>query len=168
MDGLTLDFIEGVNGKELGNSFGKRIAAGWDITGGKEIHLDASLPGSGKQPTSKVDTNESDYNRRLCSFDRFRSSSAGEALRLSLSSVTISNSGIRKKAILMAKPEGSNSLIEIHIEAESAGDCLPINDRADLSLDRPHSPQNIKEGLYHPAFISAGGPLNDALKNPFQ
>ena len=130
MDGLALDFyIEGVNGKDLWELIREKNCCGVGHYGGKEIHLDASRPRFWEAATSKVDTNESDYNRRLflsTDFDRYQ---AGQQLRLSFSSVSNFGFGIRKKAVLMAEPEGSNSLIEIDIQAQSAVDCLPINDR---------------------------------------
>ena len=150
MDGLALDFfIEGVNGKELWELIREKNCCGVGHYGGKEIHLDASRPRFWEAATSKVDTNESDYNRRMflsTDFDRYR---PGQALRLSLSSVSNFGFGIRKKAILTAKPEGSNSLIEIDIQAQSAGDCLPINDRQTSHWINLTLPQNIKEGRYH-------------------
>ena len=130
MDGLALDFfIEGVNGKELWELIREKNCCGVGHYGGKEIHLDASRPRFWEAATSKVDTNESDYNRRMflsTDFDRYQ---AGQHVRLSFSSVSNFGFGIRKKAVLMAKPEGSNSLIEIDLQAQSVGDCLPIVDR---------------------------------------
>ncbi len=110
MDGLALDFyIEGVNGKDLWELIREKNCCGVGHYGGKEIHLDASRPRFWEAATSKVDTNESDYNRRMflsTDFDRYQ---AGQQVRLSFSSVSNFGFGIRKKAVLMAESEGTNS-----------------------------------------------------------
>jgi len=149
MDGLALDFfIEGVKGKELWEIIRQKNCCGVGHYGGKEIHLDASRPRFWEAATSKVDTNESDYNRRMflsTDFDRYR---AGEALRLSLSSVSHFGFGIRKKAALIPDREGSKSLTAIDIQTQSNGDCLPINDRSSSHWINLTLPPNIKEGRY--------------------
>ena len=149
MDGLALDFfIEGVNGKELWNTIRQKNCCGVGHYGGKEIHLDASRPRFWEAATSKVDTNESDYNRRMflsTDFDRYR---PGQALRLSFSSVSNFGFGIRKKAVLITGREESKSLAEIDILPQDPGDCLPINDRPSSHSINLTIPQNIKEGRY--------------------
>ena len=149
IDGLALDFfIEGLNGKDLWELIREKNCCGVGHYGGKEIHLDASRPRFWEAATSKVDTNESDYNRRMflsTDFDRYQ---AGQPVRLSFSSVSNFGFGIRKKAVLMTNLEGSLSLTEIEIQAQSNGDCLPIPDRSSshrITLTLPH---NIKEGRY--------------------
>jgi uncharacterized protein YcbK (DUF882 family) len=149
MDGLALDFfIEDINGKKLWELIREKNCCGVGHYGGKEIHLDASRPRFWEAATSKVDTNESDYNRRMflsTDFDRYR---PGQALRLSLSSVSNFGFGIRKKAALMVDREGSKSLTEIDIQTQSAGDCLPIHDRQISHWINLTLPQNVKEGRY--------------------
>ena len=116
--------------------------------GGKEIHLDASRPRFWEAATSGVDTNESDYNRRMflsTDFDRYR---PGQALRLSLSSVSAFGFGIRKRAALMTDRQGSPSLTEIDLQTQSNGDCLPIKDRETSHWINLTLPPNIKEGRY--------------------
>ncbi len=149
MDGLALDFyIEGVNGKELWEIIRQKNCGGVGNYGGKEIHLDADRPRFWEAATSKVGTNESDYNRRIylsTDFDRYR---PGQALRLSFSSVSDFGFGVQKKAFLVADSEGGKPLTGIDIRGPETLGCLPIKDRAashaiDLTL-----PQNIKEGLY--------------------
>jgi uncharacterized protein YcbK (DUF882 family) len=149
MDGLALDFfIEGVNGKKLWELIREKNCCGVGHYGGKEIHLDASRPRFWEAATSKVDTDESDYNRRMflsTDFDRYR---PGQGLRLSLSSISNFGFGIRKKAGLISDREGSPSLFEITIQAQSTADCLPINDRQTSHWINLTLPQNIKEGRY--------------------
>ena len=86
MDGLALDFfIEGVNGKELWELIREKNCCGVGHYGGKEIHLDASRPRFWEAATSKVDTNESDYNRRMflsTDFDRYRPADRCDSLSL--------------------------------------------------------------------------------------
>lgn len=149
MDGLALDFfIEGLNGKDLWELIRGKNCCGVGHYGGKEIHLDASRPRFWEAATSKVDTNESDYNRRMflsTDFDRYQ---AGQPLRLSLSSVSNFGFGIRRKAVLITSQEGSPSLTEIEIQAQSNGDCLPIPDRSSSHRINLNLPLNIKEGRY--------------------
>jgi uncharacterized protein YcbK (DUF882 family) len=149
MDGLALDFfIEGIEGKALWELIREKNCCGVGHYGGKEIHLDASRPRFWEAATSKVDTNESDYNRRMylsTDFDRYR---PGQALRLSLSSVSNFGFGIRKKAVLITEREGSPSLTEIVLQAQSAGDCLLIQDRPSSHWINLTLPRNIREGRY--------------------
>jgi len=149
MDGLALDFfIEGVNGKELWVLIREKNCCGVGHYGGKEIHLDASRPRFWEAATSKVDTNESDYNRRMhlsTDFDRYR---PGQSLRLSFSSVSDFGFGIRKKAGLIADREGGKSSTEIEIQNPSGGDCLPILDRETSHFIQLALPQNTQEGRF--------------------
>ncbi|MBI4768050.1 MAG: DUF882 domain-containing protein [Deltaproteobacteria bacterium] len=149
MDGLALDFfIEGIDGKGLWERIREKNCCGVGHYGGKEIHLDASRPRFWEAATSKVNTNESDYNRRMflsTDLDRYR---PGQGLRLSFSSVSHFGFGIRKKAVLITDPEGNQSLTEIEIQAQSNGDCLTINDRQTSHWINLILPKNIKEGRY--------------------
>jgi uncharacterized protein YcbK (DUF882 family) len=149
MDGLALDFfIEGINGKELWELIREKNCCGVGHYGGKEIHLDASRPRFWEAATSKVETNESDYNRRMflsTDFDRYR---PGQTLRLSLSSVSNFGFGIKKKAALIMEREGSQSLTEVAIQAQSTGDCLLIKDRPSSHWINLTLPQNIGKGRY--------------------
>jgi uncharacterized protein YcbK (DUF882 family) len=149
MDGLALDFfIEGINGKELWELIREKNCCGAGHYGGKEIHLDASRPRFWEAATSKVETNESDYNRRMflsTDFDRYR---PGQTLRLSFSSVSNFGFGIKKKAALITDREGNNSLTEIVLQTQSSGDCLPIKDRPSSHWINLTLPRNIREGRY--------------------
>jgi uncharacterized protein YcbK (DUF882 family) len=149
MDGLALDFfIEGINGKRLWELIREKNCCGAGHYGGKEIHLDASRPRFWEAATSKVETNESDYNRRMflsTDFDRYR---PGQPLRLSFSSVSDFRFGIRKKAAVITDREGSQSLTAIDIQAQSAGDCFPIDNRETSHWINLTLPPNIKEGRY--------------------
>lgn len=149
MDGLALDFyIEGIKGKELWETIRQKNCGGVGHYGGKEIHLDAGRPRFWEAASSKVHTQESEYNRRLylsTDLDRYR---PGQALRLSFSSVSDFGFGVQRKAFLVTDPEGINRPTEMGIRTKETSDCLPIKDRAashsiDLLL-----PQNIEEGHY--------------------
>jgi len=150
MDGLALDFfIVGINGKELWELIREKNCCGVGHYGGKEIHLDASRPRFWEAATSKVESNESDYNRRMflsTDFDRYRT---GQAVRLSFSSVSDFGFGIRKKATLISKSEGNIPVTEIDILTQDPVDCLPIKDRETSHWINLTLPQNIKEGRYH-------------------
>lgn len=149
MDGLALDFyIEGIRGKELWEMIRQKNCCGVGHYGGKEIHLDAGRPRFWEATTSKVHTRESDYNRRIClstDFDRYQ---PGQALRLSLSSVSDFGFGIQKKAFLVADSEGNYPLTDIGILGTETSDCLPVKDRATSHSINLILPQNIKEGRY--------------------
>lgn len=149
MDGLALDFfLEGVKGKELWEIIRQRNCCGVGHYGGKEIHLDAARPRFWEAATSKVDTNESDYNRRMylsTDFDRYR---PGQPLRLSFSSVSDFGFGVRKKIALITSQKGSSSSTEIDIHNQSAGDCLLIPDRETSHRIDLTIPDPIIEGRY--------------------
>jgi uncharacterized protein YcbK (DUF882 family) len=149
MDGLALDFyIEGINGKELWEIIRQKNCGGVGNYGGKEVHLDASRPRFWEAATSKVDTNESDYNRRMflsTEFDRYR---PGQNLRLSFSSVSDFGFGVKKKATLTAEPGGNIPVMEIDLLSQKPGDCLAINDREASHFIYLTLPQKIKAGRY--------------------
>jgi len=149
MDGLALDFyIEGIKGKELWEIIRQKNCGGVGHYGGKEVHLDAARPRFWEAATSKVTTNESDYNRRMVlssDFDRYR---PGQALKLSLSSVSDFGFGIRRKGFLMMVSEENHPPTEFELQTVEASDCLLIKDRRASRFINLTLPQNIKEGRY--------------------
>lgn len=149
MDGLALDFyLEGIKGKELWEIIRQKNCCGVGHYGGKEIHLDAARPRFWEAATSKVTTNESDYNRRMVlstDFDRYR---PGQTLRLLLSSVSDFGFGIQKRAVLMSELAGANPLTEIQIQTLDPVDCIPIKDRSASRSLILTLPKNVKEGRY--------------------
>jgi uncharacterized protein YcbK (DUF882 family) len=150
MDGLALDFyIEGIKGKALWEIIRQKNCCGVGHYGGKEIHLDAGRPRFWEAATSKVDTNESDYNRRMflsSDLDRYR---PGQTLRLSLYSVSDFGFGIARKAFLMPLSEENHSPTELTLQTgEESSDCLFIKDRRASRFITLTLPQNIKEGHY--------------------
>ncbi len=149
MDGLALDFhIEGIKSKELWEIIRQKNCCGVGHYGGKEIHLDAGRSRFWEAATSKVDTRESDYNRRMYLSTEFDRYAAGQTVRLSLSSVSDFGFGIGKKAILVTDPDGNNPLMEIDIRTQETSDCLLIKDRTASHLINLTLPANIKEGRY--------------------
>jgi uncharacterized protein YcbK (DUF882 family) len=173
MDGLALDFfIEGVDGKELWELIRRKNCCGVGHYGGKEIHLDASRPRFWEAATSKVETNESDYNRRMflsTDFDRYQ---AGQQVRLSLSSVSNFGFGIRKKAVLMAESEGNNSQTAIELQTSDLSKCLPIVDRPASHSIYFFLPQDVKKGRYRLGLDFCQRPFEQmplkALSNQFE
>jgi uncharacterized protein YcbK (DUF882 family) len=149
MDGLALDFfIEGIDGKALWELIRQKNCCGVGHYGGKEIHLDAARPRFWEAATSKVDTNESDYNRRMylsTDFDRYR---PGQVVRLSLASVSNFGFGIRKKAGLIIESGGNIPFLEINILSDHPADCFPIKNRETSHRINLALPENIKEGRY--------------------
>ena len=149
MDGLALDFyIEGVNGKELWEIIREKNCCGVGHYGGREIHLDAARPRFWEAATSKVNTNESDYNRKMylsTDFDRYR---PGQNVRLTLSSISDLGFGIRKKVLLFYETAGNNPAAEMEIQNINSNDCRMIKDRSDLRLINFNLPKDLKEGRY--------------------
>ncbi len=149
MDGLALDFyIEGIKGKELWEIIRQKNCGGVGHYGGREIHQDAGRPRFWEAATSKVDTNESGYNRRIylsTDLDRYQ---PGQALRLSLSSVSDFGFGIGKKAFLMALSEDNPPPTELTLQSGETSDCQPIKDRRAARFINLTLPEEIKEGRY--------------------
>lgn len=149
MDGLALDFyIEGINGKELWEIIREKNCCGVGHYGGKEIHLDAARPRFWEAATSKVNTNESDYNRKMylsTDFDRYR---PGQNVRLSLSSISDFGFGIRKKALILTESSSPALVAELVIQNSDSGECLMIKDRRDSRLINLTLPKDLKNDRY--------------------
>jgi uncharacterized protein YcbK (DUF882 family) len=149
MDGLGLDFyIEGVRGKELWEIIRQKDCCGVGHYGGKEIHLDAARPRFWEAATSKVNTGESDYNRKMylsTDLDRYR---PGQNVRLSLSSISDFGFGVQKKAILLSETTGNNPPAEMEIQNTNSNDCLKIKDRTASRFISLNLPKDLKEGRY--------------------
>ncbi len=149
MDGLALDFyIEGVNGKDLWERIRQKNCCGVGHYGGKEIHLDAARPRFWEAATAKVDTRESDYNRRIylyTNLDRFQ---PGQAVGLAFTSISDFGFGIRKKAFLINDSEGDHPLMEIGLTSGDTSDCLPIQNRTAAHSIKLTLPKEIQEGRY--------------------
>ncbi len=149
MDGLALDFyIEGIKGKELWEMIRQKDCCGVGHYGGKEIHLDAGRPRFWEAATSKVGTNESDYNRRIYLSTEFDRYGAGQRVRLSFSSVSDFGFGIRRKAVLTAESAGNDFQTEIDIQTSDPSECLPIQDRSASHAIYLFLPEGLKKGRY--------------------
>jgi uncharacterized protein YcbK (DUF882 family) len=149
MDGLALDFyIEGVKGKDLWEIIRQKNCCGVGHYGGKEIHLDAARPRFWEAATSKVDTRESDCNRRIYLFTKLDRYQPGQAVRLAFTSVSDFGFGIQKKAFLIDDSEGDHPLIEIGLTSGDSSDCLPIQDRTAAHSIKLMLPKAIQEGRY--------------------
>jgi uncharacterized protein YcbK (DUF882 family) len=149
MDGLALDFyIEGVKGRDLWEIIRQNNCAGVGHYGGREIHLDAARPRFWEATTSKVTTNESDYNRRMylaTDFDRYR---PAQDLRLSLTSISNFGFGINTRAFLLARSEGQETVRELEIPDQTVTNCLPVQDRRAARSIRLTLPQDLQGGRY--------------------
>ena len=103
MDAMAIDFsIEGVAGKELWESIRKEECCGVGYYGGDMIHLDSGRPRFWEAATSKVNSGESEFNRRIylsTQYDRYK---PGEDVHLTLSSVSDYRFGV-KRAIGIVK-----------------------------------------------------------------
>jgi uncharacterized protein YcbK (DUF882 family) len=148
MDAMAIDFsIKGVGGNRLWETIREEACCGVGHYGGNTIHLDSGKPRFWKAATSKVNSGESEFNRRIylsTQYDRYR---PGETLRLAISSASDYPFGV-KRAIIITK-EGrvdENSDIIGHIQGNN--ECIPITDRtAGRSLYTP-LPQSLPPGMY--------------------
>ena len=149
IDGMAIDFhIEGVNGKELWNLIRSKECCGVGHYGGANVHLDSARPRFWEAATSKVRTGESDRNRRIylsTDYDRYR---AGDAVRLSLSSVSDLGFGIKPTVAFVNGPEGSNTVATAQIGPQGAADCVMIQDRNASRFIHLNMPPNLHQGKY--------------------
>jgi hypothetical protein len=149
MDGMAIDFtIDGVDGKHLWEMIKAENCCGIGHYGGASVHLDSARPRFWEASTSQVRTGGSDYNRRVylsTDFDRYR---PGEALRLSLASVSDFGFGVVRKISFVKDAGGLNSAAIAEIEAEGNGDCLSISDRNASRSLLSRLPADLPAGKY--------------------
>lgn len=149
MDGMALDFnIEGVKGRELWEVIRGTNCCGAGHYGGNNVHLDSARPRSWEAATSGVRTGDSDFNRRIylsTDFDRY---SPGEAMRLSLSSVTDFGFGIRGAVVFVRDSEGDIAVASAGIGNLGKEDCVIIRNRESSRLITVALPPDLPEGRY--------------------
>jgi len=148
IDAMAIDFsIDGQAGKELWEMIRKEECCGVGHYGGVTIHLDSGRPRFWEAATAKVDSGESDFNRRIylsTEYDRYL---AGEKARLTLSSVSNYPFGVSPSVVIVREgPTGGNGPIEARMEAD--GDCIAIGHRGDVKRLVASLPPDLPSGLY--------------------
>jgi len=130
IDGMAIDFfIEGVDGKVLWETIRKENCCGVGHYGGRVVHLDSGKPRFWEAATSKVDTQESEFNRRIylsTLYDRYK---RGERVRFLLTSISNFQFGIQKTAALVNDFEGKNRPIRLSVQTQPEEECILINHR---------------------------------------
>jgi len=130
IDGMAIDlFIEGVDGKILWETIRKENCCGVGHYGGRVVHLDSGKPRFWEAATSKVDTQESEFNRRIylsTVYDRYK---RGEIVRFLLTSISNFQFGIQKTATLVNDVEGKNRPIRLSVQSQPEEECILINHR---------------------------------------
>lgn len=147
LDGMALDFfIEGVPGKRLWEMIRKEDCCGVGHYGGASIHLDAGKPRFWEAATSKVRTGESDYNRRIYLSTEYDRYSAGEKVRLSLSSISQFGFGIKGQLTILKQDgaEGAGIPADIHND----GQCIAVTDRKAARFIYTTLPADLRPGKY--------------------
>lgn len=147
LDGMALDFyIEGVPGKKLWEMVRKEDCCGVGHYGGVSIHLDAGKPRFWEAATSKVRTGESDYNRRIYLSTEYDRYSAGEKVRLSLSSISQFGFGIKPQVTVLKQDGADGAGVPAGIHNE--GQCIPMTDRKAARFIYATLPGDLKPGKY--------------------
>lgn len=161
MDGMALDFyLAGVDGKVLWEIIRQENCCGVGHYGGKSIHLDSGKPRFWEAATSKVNTKESEFNRKLylsTEYDRYR---PGEKIHFFLTSLSDFPFGIRTTAALLKNGEKSNDTTTLIIGGQNKEECVPINDRNASRSIYATLPAVLGPGRYRIRF--------DFCKRPFE
>jgi uncharacterized protein YcbK (DUF882 family) len=149
MDGMALDFnIDGVNGKELWRIIKDADCCGVGHYGGANVHLDSARPRFWEAATSKVRTKESEHNRRIylaTDFDRYR---AGDAMRLSLVSISDFGFGVARVAYLVRDKEGEEVVGPVRLSAPGDDLCIAVNERDAARSILSSLPDKAARGRY--------------------
>ena len=148
MDAMAIDFsIKGVSGRKLWETIRKEECCGVGYYGGDMVHLDSGRPRFWEAATSKVNSGESRFNRRIylsTQFDRYK---PGENVHLTLSSVSDYPFGVKRAIDIVSENKADeDSAIVTQIRADN--ECVSITDRsAGRSLYAP-LPQDLPPGRY--------------------
>jgi len=161
MDGMALDFyLDGIDGKQLWEIIRKENCCGVGHYGGKSIHFDSGRPRFWQAATSKVNTKESEFNRKLylsTENDRYRQ---GEKVRFFLTSVSDFPFGVRKTATLLKNSGEKNDATPLTIQGRNDEECVAINDRNASRSIYATLPAGLEPGRYRIRF--------DFCKRPFE
>jgi uncharacterized protein YcbK (DUF882 family) len=162
MDGMAIDFnIEGVNGKDLWRIIKDADCCGVGHYGGADVHLDSARPRFWEAATSKVRTKESEHNRRIhlsTDYDRYR---AGEAMRLSLVSISDFGFGVGRVAYLVRDREGADIVAPVHLTSPGDLPCIGIHERGGARSIPALLPDGAARGRYRIRLDFCTRPFDD-------
>ncbi len=148
MDAMAIDFaMKGVNGKELWEIIRREECCGVGHYGGATVHLDSGRPRFWEAATSKVDSGESQYNRRVylsTEYDRYR---AGEEIRLMLSSVSDYPFGAEKRVRFVREGSAASDAVA-NGEIRAREECVPIRNRSEGKSVYVRLPNDLPSGRY--------------------
>lgn len=160
IDGMAIDFfIEGVDGKTLWDSIRKENCCGVGHYGGRVVHLDSGKPRFWEAATSKVDTKESEFNRRIylsAEYDRYK---RGEKVRFFLTSVSDFKFGIQNVATLINERDGKTRSMGLSVQYQPEEGCLSMNTRSATRFIYSILPADIEPGRYRILFDFCKRPL---------
>jgi uncharacterized protein YcbK (DUF882 family) len=146
MDAMAADFsIEGVDGKGLWETIRKEECGGVGHYGGKVVHLDSGRPRFWEAATSKVNSGESEFNRRIylsTQYDRYR---PGEDVRLTLSSVSHYPFGVERALTIVREGLPDNEAVS---QIRGDDECITVSDRAGGRFLYAPLPQSLPSGRY--------------------
>ncbi len=149
MDGMALDFnIEGVDGRRLWELIRSKDCCGAGYYGGEDVHLDAARPRFWEAATSKVTTDESDFNRRIYLSTDYDLYHAGEPVRLSFTSVSNFGFGVRREVSIIKDSSEDLVVAKADIRSPDNSACVMINDRAAARSLHFFLPESLIEGSY--------------------
>lgn len=147
IDGMAVDFrIDGVYGKKLWEIIRSHKCCGVGYYGGQTVHLDVGRPRFWEAATSKVYTNESDYNRKIylsTEFDRYLK---GEKIRLFLSAISDFGFGVKKRVYLL-KYDSDEIAQSVDIVYKN-DDCIIVDNRQIARSFYIKLPEKIENGKY--------------------
>lgn len=160
IDGMALDFfIEGVDGKALWEAIRKENCCGVGHYGGRVVHLDSGKPRFWEATTSKVDTKESEFNRRIylsTEYDRYK---RGEVVRFFLTSVSDFKFGIQNVATLINERDGTNRQTGLSVQSQPEESCLSMNTRSATRFVYSTLPADLEPGRYRIRFDFCNRPF---------
>ncbi|ADW17759.1 Peptidase M15A [Desulfobulbus propionicus DSM 2032] len=173
MDGLALDFwLEGVDGKQLWETIRQKNCGGIGHYGGKTVHFDAGRPRFWEAATSGTRSPEPDYNRHLhlaTDFDRYR---PGEKVRLSLSSVSTFDFGVRPTVQIFRAGSPHPPVATVSLDQSNGTDCVPIKNRKASRFLTATLPPDLSGGRYTLQLTFCNKPfpqmLDLVLSNPVE
>lgn len=161
IDGMAIDFfIEGVDGKVLWETIRRENCCGVGHYGGKVVHLDSGKPRFWEAATSKVDTQESECNRRIylsAEYDRYK---RGERARFFISSISYFPFGLRKMAELRNEHTGNEQQVLLAVQGQPEEECVSIQNRIESRHIFAKLPIETEPGRYRIRF--------DFCKRPFE
>lgn len=160
IDGMAIDFfIEGVDGKALWEIIRKENCCGVGHYGGRVVHLDSGKPRFWEAATSKVDTQESEFNRRIylsTEYDRYK---PGERVRFFLTSVSDFPFGIQNTATIVNEREGTGRPAGLSVQSQPEEGCLSMNTRSASRLIYSTLPADVEPGRYRIRFEFCNRPF---------